>query len=132
MEKINVSGGAITANKYHELKTPVFIFNDGSNWIYYSPALDLSGYGATRTEANSSFEVALKQLITYIVNKKTAKQLFVSMGWRFTKAGKAKLQLTAPSLMELLNRDEYLQDIFDKNEFEKINRNIGLPVMAMA
>gem|GEM_PF-1268150 len=38
------------------------------NYIAYSPALDLSGYGKTEEEARDSFNIVLKGHFDYAIN----------------------------------------------------------------
>ena len=116
----------------HIVMTPVFIFQDEGTWFLYSPALDLTGYGETQSKAEESFNVALAELVKYAKNKGTIKKMLVDMGWTFESLSKKHFKLTAPSLHELLRRDEYLREIFDTKEFYKINRQVELPPLAVA
>ena len=51
----------------HKIVTHLFLleFKEGDNFIIYSPALDLSGYGKSEAEAKKSFNVALEEFSKY-------------------------------------------------------------------
>ena len=55
MNRINVSNDKISS------ELAIFLFKEDDNFIAYSPALDLFGYGKTEEEARSSFNVVLKE-----------------------------------------------------------------------
>lgn len=116
----------------HRVITPIFIFQDEGTWFQYSPALDLTGYGETRSKAGDSFNVALAELVKYAKNKGTVKKMLVDMGWTFESLSKKHFKLISPSLHHLLSKDEYLQEIFDTKEFKKINLQLQLPSLAVA
>ena len=55
---------------------PLIIFEEDNCIITFCPALDLSGYGSTESEANHSFEETLSEYFKYTVNKKTLAEDF--------------------------------------------------------
>ncbi|HNP19891.1 MAG TPA: hypothetical protein PKL31_15740 [Fulvivirga sp.] len=131
MQQKHVRSATTLKNANHVVNTAVFVFQDQGSWFYYSPALDLTGYGDSEVEAEDSFTLSLSEMVRYTLNKKTMKRLLVSMGWKFTKAKKSKLSLEAPPMHILLQNDEYLQDIFNSKEFVKKNRKVEIPPMAL-
>lgn len=48
-----------------------FLFREDDNFIAYSPALDLSGYGKTEEDARNSFNIVLKEYFDYAINEGT-------------------------------------------------------------
>ena len=47
------------------LNISVYLFKEESTVIAYCPSLDLSGYGLTNKEANSSFGIVLQEYLDY-------------------------------------------------------------------
>lgn len=130
MKSIRAKGKLVHGNEIHTVETPLLIFEDEGQWFYYSPALDLTGYGLNQAEAEQSYKVALEELLKYTINKKTLKKLLIDLGWHFTKHSKKNQILEAPSLAQLLARDNYLKEIFNEKEYHKINKKVELPVLA--
>ena len=106
------------------------LIKEDDNFILYSPALDLSGYGDSEGEAETSFELALEEFMRYSSAKNTTKQALVDLGWTFTHTGKRKKRLIAPPLYQMLERDEYLSNIFDEKPFHKFNKTVHIPEFA--
>ena len=65
MDKINISNEKINS------ELAIFLFKEDDNFIAYSPALDLSGYGKTEEEARDSFNIVLKEYFDYAINEET-------------------------------------------------------------
>ena len=59
----------------------VYIFKEEDTFISYCPALDLSGYGLTETEAKESFAQTLGMYIEYCLNKNTLVKDLQKHGW---------------------------------------------------
>ena len=49
----------------------LYLFLDEECYIAYSPALDLSVYGATESEAKESFSIAFDEYISYGISQRT-------------------------------------------------------------
>ena len=65
MDKINISNEKINS------ELAIFLFKEDDNYIAYSPALDLSGYGKTEEEARGSFNIVLKEYFDYAIIEET-------------------------------------------------------------
>lgn len=76
MDKIKISYGQINS------ELAIFIFKEGTSYIAYSPALDLSGYGETEEEARSSFNIAISEYFKYGVTEGTLYKDLKEHGWR--------------------------------------------------
>ena len=61
MDKINVSSEKVSS------ELAIFLFREDDNFIAYSPALDLSGYGKTEEDARNSFNIVLKEYFDYVM-----------------------------------------------------------------
>jgi hypothetical protein len=59
-------------SRFQEIKCrlPVIIFEEESNYIFYCPALDLSGYGVTEDEAYHSFDEVLGEYLMNMISKR--------------------------------------------------------------
>lgn len=65
MDKINVSNERINS------ELAIFLFKETDNFIAYSPALDLSGYGKTEADARASFNIVLREYFDYAIHEGT-------------------------------------------------------------
>ncbi len=104
---------------------PVIKFQEDNLYFFYSPALDLSGYGNTEEEAKISFNETLGQFFDYTTNKKTLVSELKKLGWKVK--GKS---LTVPSLTEMIITNSYLAEIFEEKAYTKFHQTISLPAVA--
>ena len=109
-------------------KLPVIIFKEDNSHILYCPALDLSGYGETESDASDSFNVVLSEYFRYTTNKGTLAADLLKLGWTIRKSLKKKA--TPPSLGRLLEMNEDFSRIFNKHDFKKTEREVSLPAIA--
>lgn len=123
------SGRLSDNNTVETLNVMVFQFQEGENYILYSPALDLSGYGKTEQEATESFEEAFTEFMRYSHNKNTTRSVLVNLGWKINKYTKKRKKFIAPSLPELLERDSYLGEIFTEKDFRKFTKDMPIPAI---
>ncbi len=117
-------------NGYQEIKCklPLIIFEEESNHIFYCPALDLSGYGATEEEASHSFNEVLSEYFRYTTHKGTLAKDLKRLGWTLRKSLKKKP--IPPTLGKLLETNEDFSRIFNNHDFRKIETEIRLPAIA--
>ena len=109
-------------------KLPVIIFEEDNSHILYCPALDLSGYGETESDASNSFNIVLSEYFRYTTNKGTLAADLLKLGWTIRKSLKKKA--TPPSLGRLLEMNEDFSRIFNKHDFKKTEREVSLPAIA--
>jgi hypothetical protein len=109
-------------------RLPVIIFEEDSNFIFYCPALDLSGYGGTEDEAYHSFDEVLAEYFRYTTNKGTLTRDLKRLGWTLRKNLKKKP--IPPTLGKLLETNEDFSRIFNKHDFRKTETEISLPAIA--
>lgn len=107
---------------------PMIIFIEDKNHIFYCPALDLSGYGSTESEASESFNEVLSEYFRYTVNKKTLASDLKRLGWKVKKSMRKKA--TPPNLSRLLETNEDFSRIFNEHDFRKTEKIVNIPVMA--
>lgn len=118
------SGGKNTVN----CKLPVIIFEEDGNFIFYCPALDLSGYGANENEASNSFNDTLSEYFRYTTNKGTLAADLKGHGWTIRKSLTKKA--VPPSMGTLLETNEDFSRIFNHHDFRKTEKEISLPAIA--
>jgi hypothetical protein len=117
-------------NRFQEIKCrlPVIIFEEDSNFIFYCPALDLSGYGVTEDEAYHSFDKVLVEYFRYTTKKGTLAKDLLRLGWTLKKSLKKKA--IPPTLSSLLETNEDFSRIFNEYDFKKTETEISLPLIA--
>ena len=107
-----------------KFKLTVITFQEDGVFFYYTPALDLTGYGKTVDEAKESFSITLEQFLTYSTNKNTLFNELKKLGWKVSKKSVSK----PPSLIDMINKNDYLATIFEEKQYSKIDQTISLPI----
>ena len=119
MDKINISNEKINS------ELAIFLFKEDENYIAYSPALDLSGYGKTEEEARNSFNIVLNEYFDYSISEGTLYQDLKTHGWNI------KLhEVETPKISMLILKNAELSNILDKKDFKKYHEPIKVPVFA--
>jgi hypothetical protein len=113
-------------NNQVECRLAVITFEEGGIHFYYAPALDLTGYGNSDKEARDSFDTTLEQFFNYGLHKKTLFVELKKLGWKVSKKSVSK----PPSLVDMINKNEYLANIFEEKQYKKFDQNISLPTFA--
>ncbi len=127
MKKVNVSGKWNDGKTTVKVNLPVMLFEEGKVQIAYVPVLDLSGYGKTEKEAFLSLEVVMKEYISYGIRKNTLVADLKAHGWTVRKKTKPYI---APELTDLINRNEYLHDIFNTRPYKMQRIDVEMPQFA--
>ena len=109
-----------------DFNIPIITFIENNISFVYCPALDLTGYGNNDDEAQASFNEALDTFFKYTIHKKTFLSELERLGWKTSK----KKIITAPSLIDMVNSNAYLADIFEKKQYQKQQRMVTLPAFA--
>ncbi|HEY2582069.1 MAG TPA: hypothetical protein VGI43_09685 [Mucilaginibacter sp.] len=91
----------------------------------YSPELDLTGYGHSKTEAKDSFEHVLEDFIKYTLHKKTIFDELERLGWT---TNKKKKRLKAPEEEQLLQDNETYKNLIGMPGVSKSRTDISLPI----
>jgi hypothetical protein len=108
-----------------KFQLPIITFSEDGVFFFYTPALDLTGYGKTEEEAKSSFEETLGQFLDYTTHKKTLLSELKKLGWKVSKKTSRP-----PSLVEMINKNDYLAEIFEEKQYRKFHKTISLPAFA--
>lgn len=125
MAKIQFKGSIKDTRNIHQFELSLFSFIDEGVRIIYSPALDLSGYGKTIAEAKVSFELTLEEFVRYTSNKNSLQKELKRLGWEIKKKSKP---YSAPELSLMLQKNDYLANIFETKDFKKYNETVALPI----
>ena len=108
-----------------DFNLPVIKFQEDDVFFYYTPALDLTGYGKTEQEAYDSFQQSLGQFLDYTTNKKTLFGQLKKLGWKVNKKS-----WVVPSLKDMIIENDYLAEIFEEKAYTKFNHTVSFPAIA--
>jgi len=122
---LNVKGNFQNNDSKVDFNMPVIIFQEDGFYFFYSPLLDLTGYGKTEDEARGSFEETLGQFFDYTTHKRTLSSELKKLGWKVTKKS-----LKSPTLKEMLIQNSYLAEIFEGKAYSKFDRTVSIPAIA--
>lgn len=95
----------------------LLIFKEKNIHFVYAPALDISGYGNSKKEAENSFLITLKAFLEFTNEKNTLEDELLKFGW---KAENGNI-FSPPYFDELLNKNPYLAEIVREKDFQKRN-----------
>ena len=87
----------------------VFWQEDGI-YFQYAPELDLTGYGKSEIEAESSFKHTLEEFISYTLNKGTLFDELERLGWT---TNKRKKRVRAPEEEQLIADNETYKNLLN-------------------
>jgi len=122
---LNVKGKFRNRDRKIDFSMPVIKFQENDVFFFYTPALDLTGYGKTEEEARTSFEETLGQFLDYATHKKTLSSELKKLGWKVSKKG-----VKSPSLKDMLIENSYLAEIFEGKAYTKFDQRISIPAFA--
>ncbi len=114
-------------NQKIEVNIPLIIFQEEAVHIVYCPALELSGYGYSETEAKASFETALSEFLLYVTRKDTLETVLTGLGWQIRSKNKPMIP---PSLDELSDGNENVKNILDNIPHQIYNRSVSFSATA--
>jgi len=107
------------------MKLNLISFKDEEAHYSYCPALDLLGYGNTEHEAQESFNIVLEEYIRYTTENQTLIADLENHGWQIMGKGK---KMTPPKISESIQKNEYLDDIFNNYDFTKRSIPVQMPL----
>jgi hypothetical protein len=94
----------------------VLSFREDATHFIYAPALDLTGYGNSETEAQDSFLVTLESFLDIATSQNTLIYELKRLGW---KASDDPSVFHAPYFDEMLTQHVYLTEIVRDHAFYK-------------
>jgi len=86
-------------------KINIFIYKDENSYIVYSPALDLTDYGATSSIALKAFRKSLKIYFEETTRMATLEKDLLDHGWK----------------LQILTINEQIDDFYKGNKIKTIN-----------
>lgn len=114
-------------SKLINIKLSLYLFKEEDTFIVYCPALDLSSYGESEKKSLEEFGNICKTYIEYCANKKTLFKDLRKHGWNIKSTKEKKIK--APSLEEMMMKNDSLRDILYNKDYRKIDRPIEIPCM---
>lgn len=116
---------------YVKVRLLLLHFMDENNIHFiYSPHLDLTGYGKNEKEAKGSFEIVLEDFIDYTLKKNTLGKVLSGLGWKMKGTAKKPKRMLAPSIKTIIEKNNYVSEIFDKYPVNTFHKEVGLPASA--
>lgn len=126
MEKLGFNAELITNKGTVRANLELYIFQENNMYIIYCPALDLSAYGKSEKEARNEFSNMFRLHLTYCVNKNSLEQDLKKYGW--VVRGKKQKQIKAPTVQQMLETNNTLQDIVFNKDYQKISHLVHIPM----
>ena len=116
MEKVEVKS----------MKLSLISYKDDEAHYWYCPALELTGYGDDEKQAQESFNIVLEEYIRYTTENQTLIADLKSLGWKITQNGN---KLIPPKIVESLQTNTELTDIFNSRDFVKRSIPVKIPLI---
>ncbi len=121
-------------NQSGEVRTQIillhFIDNKNIHFIY-SPHLDLTGYGNSLVDAQSSFTIAFEDFVDYTLTKNSLGVVLKELGWKIKGTTKNPKKLKAPAMSEVMKKNNYVSEIFDNYPtVQTSQQEVRLPAFA--
>ncbi|PCI40490.1 MAG: hypothetical protein COB53_01110 [Elusimicrobia bacterium] len=112
------------ATHYVQANIPVFLFQEDNTWIMYTPALDVSSSGETKTEVRRNFGEAVQVFLETIYKDGTREKVLFNLGWHKVEGRK----LIAPRLTESPANIQRAIPEHLLSRAERIDRRVRIPV----
>lgn len=103
----------------------VVTWSDDDVFHYYSPALDLVGYGYSDQEAKESFETVFSEFVDYTHSKGTIYDELERLGWTVNKR---KKRVQPPSKEELMDDNEDYRNLMKRDDIRTLTKSELLAV----
>lgn len=116
------------ARKFVEIDVELAIieFKEDGLYFLYSPALDITGYGKTKSEARESYRLTVEEFMRYTINKRTLLKELEKLGWTISK----NKEVFVPKLSALIQKRAYLEEILTEKKFNKSDERLTIPAFA--
>lgn len=130
MKQVNAQfkGKWESSNKRIGVNLPLILFTEENTEFAYCPALNLTGYGETETDAMKSFEVVLGEYLLYTTRKKTLLEDLKQFGWAVRKTLRGSMR--PPTMESLLKQNDEFSRIFNTHNFKKVSTHVEMPAFA--
>jgi hypothetical protein len=122
------AGFAKGATEYHVVVN-IVQFKDSGSYVLFAPAMEVYGYGRTVGEARSSFEISMKEFLSYSDNKGTLLKELTRLGWE-VKGGKKNRKFKVPEFSDLLRTNDRLMEILNNRDVRTFKANVPMAIPA--
>ncbi len=126
MDKKSANAKYSDGKKSIELNISIFLWEEGSIFYTYSPALDLTGYGYSKEEARESFETMLQEFLVYTNHKKTIFKELEKLGWAVNKK---KKRVVSPDFEDMLSDNEHFKELYKTKDLVRDSSNVNLELV---
>lgn len=116
MSSLNVTANIDFPDEKYFIGLSLVEFQEDKVTVIYSPALDLSGYGYSKEEAQNSFGESLREFFRYTKNKRTLDKVLESLGWT-VKGSKKKPKFNPPKDSELVLTNSLYNEIVNNKSY---------------
>ncbi|UZO81915.1 hypothetical protein NBT05_05475 [Aquimarina sp. ERC-38] len=123
MDKLHLTADLGFDNGKYYVGLSLVEFEEDNVTIIYSPALDLSGYGYSQSEAKQSFSEALQEFFRYTSNKKTLEKVLKDLGW-VIKGSKKKSKFNPPKDSDLISLNPLYNEIVNNKSYKVSRENV--------
>lgn len=103
----------------------IYSFREGQAHIFYSPALDISGYGLSDEEGRQSLIYSIEEYLKYGIAKKTLIKDLRAHGWKVRSLKQKKFK--APELDDMVANNDILRDILINRDYSKTRTEVAIP-----
>lgn len=125
-KNFNFSANLQVGSGQVELAVDIVSFVEDDVHFVFAPALDITGYGSTLSEAKNSFEVNIGEFFAYTLKKGTLESELKKHGWQIKKS-KKRLLFTMPEFSELVEMNEQLGELVNSHSFDKSQYHTMVP-----
>lgn len=116
--------GTFNQGKYLiNITLSLYIWKEKGLIFVYSPALDITGYGTSESEAKESFQTTLNEFVSYTHNKKTIFDELEHLGWTVNRK---KKRVHAPDFEDLRTDNNAFRNLLKRSNVKSENKNIEL------
>lgn len=106
-------------NQKIDISVEVLTWSEDGISYYYSPALDLVGYGTNDQEARQSFETFLDEFVDYTHAKRTIFDELERLGW---KVNRRKRRFQPPDKSELIEDNDEYRQLISRSDISPVSR----------
>ena len=125
------AGGSFE-NKDHkiEISLSVYSFIEEGIVCFYSPQLNITGYGMNETEAQESFEATLTEFFSYTTHKRTFLKALESLGWKIRSKRRSHVYTPPVYENQISNNPQLVELLKSGKELKRFNHSVAVPSYA--
>lgn len=124
MQNKGVYSASFKGGKYLvKVRLQIYSWEEDGIRFAYSPAMDLSGYGKTRKEAEQSFHTSMQETLKYMDKKETIFDELERLGWLVNRK---KKRVQAPEIESLLKENKDFKSIHERPGVRVSNKFVEL------